>query len=261
MAGIVLVHGAWFGGWSWHRLSPILREMGYTVADGDLPGKGAALAEKEKVTLEDQLDCLSSWMETMPDTVHLVAHGMAGILITEYAERRPERIASVTYMSSLFGQPGEWAITLPYNQDVNSGISHLEDGEAIEVTHKEVAELSFNDCTPEDYVMFENSLERVSYDPPIPPLENTTGHWESIQRAYIMCMKNKMVLRAQQHQMTVRHKCSPVIKMNTGHCPFLTQPKETAEIIDDIVSRVQPTKNNQPAAMSGSQAAHLRIVK
>lgn len=221
-------------------MSPILREMGHEVIDGDLPGKGAPLAEKEQLTMDDHMDRLAAWRDSLPGQVHLVAHGMAGIAVTEFAERRPDRVASVTYMSSLFGRPGEWAQTLPYNQDVDSRVSHLEDGEAIDVTPREVAQLSFTDCSPEDYENFEECLERDSYDPPVLPLEQATGHWESIQRAYILCLSNKMVLRAQQHQMTLRHKCAPVVKMNTGHCPFLTHPKETAHHLDRIIRRIQP---------------------
>ena len=240
-------------------MSPILREMGHQVIDDDLPGKGAPLADKEKITLTDHMDRLSEWRDTLPGPVHLIAHGMAGIAVTEFAERRPERIASATYISSLFGSPGEWAQILPYNQELDSRISHLEDGEAIDVTFREVAQLSFTDCPPEDYDRFEECLERDSYDPPVPPLDTPTGHWAGIQRAYIMCLSNKMVLRAQQHQMTLRHKCAPVVKMNTGHCPFLTHPKETATHIDQIIRRVR-SDTAAPGTSGPSNGPDLKIV-
>lgn len=240
MTGIILVHGAWFGGWIWHRLSPILRDMGYSVIDGDLPGIGLPQAEKEQVTMHDQLDQMDLWTRKITGPVHLVGHGMSARIVTEFAERCTDRVASVTYISSLFGAPGEAAITMPFAREPDSRIKFTTEGELVPVTAEDVAKLAFSDCTPADFAVFAEKMERISWDPPMIPLDNPTGHWQRIQRAYIICRENPFVFQAQQHQMALRHKCDPIIKMNTGHCPFLTQPDLVAEHLDDIIRRVDP---------------------
>lgn len=261
MAGIVLIHGAWFGGWVWHRMSPILRKMGHTVVDEDMPGTGQSRAEKEKNTMQDQLDHLEKWSSRVSSPVHLVAHAMAGIIGTEFTERYPHRVRSITYISSLFGAPGEAAITMPYARKPDSRLKFTEQGDVIPISSDGVAKLAFSDCTPEDFKVFANKVEDISWDPPMLPLEEKTGHWRKIQRGYIICQENPFVFLAQQHQMTIRHKCSPIVKMNTGHCPFLTRPRETAEIIDEIISQVEPADGDQPEHTADAPVPRLKVVK
>ena len=40
MKSIILVHGAWHGGWVWHQVADALREMGHTVTTPTLTGLG-----------------------------------------------------------------------------------------------------------------------------------------------------------------------------------------------------------------------------
>jgi pimeloyl-ACP methyl ester carboxylesterase len=40
MATFVLVHGAWHGGWCWHKIVPLLEAKGHRVLAPDLPGLG-----------------------------------------------------------------------------------------------------------------------------------------------------------------------------------------------------------------------------
>ena len=40
MATFVLVHPAWFGGWCWTRVAPLLRAAGHAVLTPTLTGLG-----------------------------------------------------------------------------------------------------------------------------------------------------------------------------------------------------------------------------
>jgi alpha-beta hydrolase superfamily lysophospholipase len=40
MKTFVLVHGSWHSAWNWHRLIPLLENMGHKVIAIDLPGMG-----------------------------------------------------------------------------------------------------------------------------------------------------------------------------------------------------------------------------
>jgi glutathione S-transferase len=53
MAGFVLIHGSWHGGWCFDKLAAILEARGHTVVAPTLPGMGGTEAEMAAVTLED----------------------------------------------------------------------------------------------------------------------------------------------------------------------------------------------------------------
>jgi len=241
MSGIILIHGAWASSWIWQRLTPLLQRAGHQVAAPDMPGTGLDLADKQKITMFDHLDHLAHLGDQFDGPVHLVAHGLSGAIITEFAERHPHMAASVTYFSSIFARPGVVPSGLPMDTPTTSSTTYTPTGEKIALTPEIAADLAFDDCSAEDRDRFRNLMEKASCDPPIPPLDHPTGHWEKLPRAYFLCLRNKMVLRAQQQQMIRRHNCGPVIKLHTGHCPFLTQPQIVADHLDQFVRRADRT--------------------
>jgi pimeloyl-ACP methyl ester carboxylesterase len=87
----VLVHPAWFGGWCWKKMTPLLHARGYDVYTPTLTGLGerAHLARPEiglNIHIEDVED-LSG--------VVLVGNSSAGMVITGVADQAPERIAHI----------------------------------------------------------------------------------------------------------------------------------------------------------------------
>ena len=95
MAPFVLVHPAWFGGWCWKKVTPILRGRGHEVFTPTLTGLGerAHLASRE-VGLETHVKDVASVLEFEDlHQVILVGNSSGGMIITGVADRMPERIA------------------------------------------------------------------------------------------------------------------------------------------------------------------------
>lgn len=85
MAPIVLVHGAWHGGWCRQRLAPLLRDRGHEVHRPTLTGLG------DRAHLRPLLgDALG--LDTHVDDVVLVGHSYGGIVITGVADRVAARL-------------------------------------------------------------------------------------------------------------------------------------------------------------------------
>ena len=105
----VLVHPAWFGGWCWQKITPLLRARGYDVYTPTLTGLGerAHLARPEiglGVHIEDVSNLLK--YEDLSDVV-LVGNSSAGMVITGVADQLPERIAQVVYLDAFVPQDGQ----------------------------------------------------------------------------------------------------------------------------------------------------------
>jgi pimeloyl-ACP methyl ester carboxylesterase len=105
----VLVHPAWFGGWCWKKLSPLLRAKGHEVFAPTLTGLGerAHLARPEfglEANVEDIVNVLE--FEDLRNAV-LVGNSSAGMVITGVADRVPERVAHLIYLDAFVPEDGQ----------------------------------------------------------------------------------------------------------------------------------------------------------
>jgi pimeloyl-ACP methyl ester carboxylesterase len=104
---LLLVHGAWYGGWCWRKLVPLLAQAGCDVHTPTLTGLGdrAHLAGRD-TTLQTHVQDLQAVMQ-MHDlhNVVLVGHSYAGVVISLLAEREHARIQQLVYLDAFVPEP------------------------------------------------------------------------------------------------------------------------------------------------------------
>jgi pimeloyl-ACP methyl ester carboxylesterase len=111
MANIVLVHGAWHGGWCHRHTAAALRKMVHEVFTPTHTGVGERAHQAgEDITLEthirDVAGCIEA--EEIKDII-LVGHSYGGMLITGLADRMADRIKALVYLDAFV--PGPIRIT------------------------------------------------------------------------------------------------------------------------------------------------------
>lgn len=114
MATIVLVHGAWHGGWCYRDTAKALRAKGHDVFTPTHTGVGSQYhLSAEAITLEthvrDVLGCIEA--EELSDVI-LCGHSYGGMVITCVADRIPERIRSIVYIDAFVPEHGESLVDL-----------------------------------------------------------------------------------------------------------------------------------------------------
>jgi pimeloyl-ACP methyl ester carboxylesterase len=103
MRPLVLVPGAWLGGWAWHEVLARLQALGHEdLHPVTLTGMGErAQRASRRVDLEthiaDVVDLLDT--EDLEDVV-LVGHSYGGVVVTGVADRRPERLDALVYVDT-----------------------------------------------------------------------------------------------------------------------------------------------------------------
>jgi pimeloyl-ACP methyl ester carboxylesterase len=105
----VLIHPAWFGGWCWKKLSPLLRAQGHEVFAPTLTGLGerAHLARPE-VGLEIHVRDITNVIEYEDlHNVILVGNSSGGMVITGVADHMPERIARLVFLDAFVPMDGQ----------------------------------------------------------------------------------------------------------------------------------------------------------
>ena len=114
MATFLLIHGAWFGGWIWKRVTPLLRAAGHEVLTPTLTGLGerAHLARPEVSLHTHVQDVLGVLAYEDVRGVVLVGWSYAGMVITAVAEQAADRLAHLVYLDASVPEDGQAALDL-----------------------------------------------------------------------------------------------------------------------------------------------------
>lgn len=114
MANFVLVHGAFYGGWCWRRVTGHLARAGHTVFAPTLTGAGDRHhLISPAIGLETHVqDILNVFTYEDIDSAVLVGHSYGGVVNTVVADRIPERIAHLVYVDA----------TIPENNQAATGV-------------------------------------------------------------------------------------------------------------------------------------------
>src|SRR5258708_34519450 len=101
------VHGSFQGGWTGEKFAPLRRAEGHKVVSPPLPGSADAPLPADQATLDRYVERICVLIDAEPQSVILVGHSMGGIVISQTAERRPDRIAQLVYICGFILADGE----------------------------------------------------------------------------------------------------------------------------------------------------------
>ncbi len=237
MSTFVLVHGAWHGGWCWEKIVPLLAKAGHEAVTLDLPGHGSDDTPVAEVTLEGYAERVSEELDKHSEPVVLVGHSMGGLVISEAAERRPEKIELLVYLTAFLlpnggtlletAQADEEAIVLP-NVDVD------EEKGIVTVHEDKAKDVFYGDCSEGDV---EDAKKRLQPQPLVPfvtPVGVSEDNFGRVRRTYIECLQDRAIGPATQKRMYTELPCEKVVSMGTSHSPFLSEPEELAGHLDSL---------------------------
>ncbi|MFB0875834.1 MULTISPECIES: alpha/beta fold hydrolase [unclassified Sphingobium] len=228
MATFILVHGALHGGWCWDRVSTRLEAMGHRALAPDLPGSAGNWMAHQDVSLAVYGDFLADLARRQGERTVLVGHSLAGIAISEAAERVPEAVGGLVYVSGVLLPDGAAAIDLFAGRAMPEGLSLSEDGLSLADDPRHARERYYNGCDDADA---SSALARLCSQPARPMAEAlrlSPDRFGRLARAYVECAHDNAMAPDLQRAQQAALPCDPVFVMQTGHSPFLQAPDELA---------------------------------
>jgi len=156
MSTYVLVHGAWHGGWCWHKVVPLLEKEGHKVEAPDLPGHGIDKTPISEITFEAYAQSICRVLDVQSEPVILVGHSMGGHVITQAAEYRPERIKTLVYLTAFLGRGGTGPDSL-----LKGNVIPSEDLSYTTLTADAIKGM-YSDCSNEDVALAKSLLGQVN---------------------------------------------------------------------------------------------------
>ncbi len=235
MSTYVLIHGAWHGAWCWERVAPALRADGHRVVTPDLPGHGDDRTPTREVTLPAYVDRVCGILDAAPEPVVLVGHSMGGIVITEAAERRPEKVRNLVYVTAFLPRDGESLVDIASKDPealVMPNLVMSEDKASATLRPEAVRDAFYGACSAEDAARAAARLVPQALAPFQTRVHTTSGGWGRVPRAYVGCLRDRAITPPVQRRMREASPCGQVATLDTDHSPFYSA---SGELVDRLI--------------------------
>jgi len=223
MASYVLVHGSWHGAWCWYRVVPALERRGHRVTAVDLPGHGADRSGAA-MTLAGYADVVMRAIDAEPEPVIVVAHGMGGVVASQAAEWRSDRIRSLIYVSAYVPADGQSMHALTGKDETSLVERNLIIDQARGVhwiAPEAVTDALHADCPETDVALFRLSTVPEPLQPVMTPVALSAERFGRVRKMYIETSRDRALSPHVQQQMHRAARVERVHALPTGHSPFL----------------------------------------
>ena len=234
MATFVLVHGAWHGGWCWERVAPLLVAKGHRVIAPDLPGMGADRRKHGSDPLGDWTEFVADLATSASEPVILVGHSLGGVVISEVAERVPEAIDRLVYLTAFLLRSGQSLADVANRYpDVGPGPALRPadvDGEVI-VDPDQAVGIFYNAMSADDA---QAAVDRLVAQPVAAftkPVALTAERFGRVPRVYVEATDDQAISLEMQREMQAALPCDQVITLKCDHSPFYSAVPELAEAL------------------------------
>lgn len=232
MKTVVLVHGAWHGGWCWSAVASILRARGYTVFTPTQTGLGerSHLLSKSvdlEVFITDILNVFK-W-EDLHD-VMLVGHSFGGAVISGVADRLHNRVRQLVYLDAVILEHGQSPLSLlPKELAEARRKQSYETSDGLSIPPPPAAAFGITDPSQQLFVASRLTPHPLkTYEAPV-KLENPVGN--GIPASYVVCT-NPIYEPLETSRKRVKLAAWKMREIRSGHDAMVIAPEQVAELLE-----------------------------
>jgi len=230
----VLVHGAWQAAYVWDNVKAQLEKKGHHVVVVELPGHGTDLTPPATLSIDVYRDKVVEAINGVKGKVILVGHSMGGMVVSAVAEKIPSRIEKLVYIGAYVPGNGQSLMDLALTDKqslLGPSLIPSKDQLTLDVKQENLISIFCQDGSDEIKQLL---LSKYRAEPAIPfgsKAAITDANFGKTDKYYIHTLQDHAVGMDLQNQMVSAAHITKVYSLNTGHCPFLSKPDETAAVL------------------------------
>ena len=235
MSHYILIHGAWEESRSWDLVTPQLQQQGHTVTAVDLPGHGENKQAISQVTMQAYIQTVVDAINALDQKIVLVGHSMTGTVISQVAERIPEKIERLIYVAAFLLNAGENVYETMKNDtegEFYPEIVFSDDQSYATVPEQALRTVGFHDV---DAQLIDDVLplmvERQSTEPFMAKVVVSDENFGTVPKTYIRTTIDKVTTPALQDRMISNWEVETVHNLESGHFPAFSVPEKLAELM------------------------------
>ncbi len=228
MTTFMLIHGSWHGAWCWYKIIPFLEAAGHRIIAPDLPGFGIDKTPIPEVAPDTWSEAVCRLLDAETDPVVLVGHSRGGMVISQAAEARPDKVRKLVYLCAFLLSDGQSVLDVLLADStslVSANVVLNENEGHATLPEAAVRETLYGDCGDADVALARVLLQPEPLAPVVVPIHVTPENYGRVPRIYIECLQDRAITPAMQKQLYEKMPCESVITMDTSHSPFFSAPE------------------------------------
>jgi pimeloyl-ACP methyl ester carboxylesterase len=249
-------HSAWMGGWQWQSL---IQELGTGAgyATPDLPAHGSDASDPSNATLTGYAERIVEEIDALQGTTILVAHSFGGVVASQVAEMRPEKIDALVYVCAFMLPNGTSFMDAIAGVSTSEALNNLEfseDGSTVVIKEDALHGAVGHDVPLEVFSAAGPHLVPEPVGPLVEALNLTETSYGSVPRYYVECTEDRALPVAQQRAMYGAQEVEFVYSLATSHLPMFSDVDGLSAVLQNIAGREQVRKATQQASRAWQDA-------
>ena len=233
----ILIHGSWHSAWNWYKVTPLLEKAGHQVIALDLPGMGRDKTPIQEVTFAKTVQKICDLIDELDTQVILIGHSKNGIMISQVAELRPQKIEKLIYLAAYLIPNGknQMEYSLQDTQGVLKSYVKIDQAtNSLSLKPEIYKEGLYHDCEDDITAMAKVILSQEPIESAMAKLELSDAKFGAVPKFYIECTEDRAVTPFIQQKMYTETPCDKVYQMETSHSPFFSRPQELVDLFLEI---------------------------
>ena len=229
---VVIAHGAWADATSWREVIALLQFRGLSVV----------AVQNPLSTLADDVDAVTRALSLRSGPVVLVGHDYGGTVITQAGNHR--NVSGLVYIAACAPDVGESTADVQKDHASLPFIGRFEIDAAgfLYLAPDAVLEFLANDLPATEGLVLAAAQQPIRASALLDRV--TEAAWHTRPSWYGLTDEDRMICPVLQREIASRINAS-VVALHAGHLPFLSKPKETADVILRAVDHVRSTTPNR----------------
>lgn len=232
----VLISGGWHSSACWQRVVPLLEAQGHRVLTPELLGMGEDPTPLSQINLASWADQVANIIQNEEKAVILLGHSRSGLIISEVAERVPEKIRLLVYLSAFLLPSGESLAGSTSDTDNREWVV-IDPTGTITLVPDKIVPVFYNTTAPEWTERVPSLISPEPITTIFTSLNLTDDRFGRVPRAYIECKQDNSLPLTKQHSMQARLPCKYVTTMDTDHSPFFSAPSELVAHLIELATK------------------------